>query len=155
MGCVRLGERLRVSFNGKRFTHWFPLYFGEEEKKDKFLNSAKKAISMIAKGTTREFTPDLILKVMVKFFGTCCLRIIKETVHNSSRVLEILIYVYRILILFVKTFPEIKEEINKKVENFIKIPEKRIKDETPSLNDLLVMLSLSDFKIEDNMPIDN
>ena len=145
-------ERLRVSFEGRRFTHWFPLYFGEEDKKDKFLNSATKAISMIVKGTTKEFTPDLIAKVMYKFFGSCCLTIIKENVHNSSRALEILIYVYRILIILVKNCPEFKEEVNKKIENFIKIPEKRNKKDTPSLNDLLVMLSISDYKIEDLLP---
>ena len=145
-------ERLRVSFDGKRFSHWFPLYFGEAEKKDKFLNSATKAISFIAKGNTKEFKPDLIIKVMSKFFGSCCLNIVKETVHNSSRALEILIYVYRILILFVKTFPELKEEVNKKVENFIKNEDQRIKDKTPSLNDLLVMLSISDHKIEELLP---
>ena len=29
--------------------------------------------------------------------------------------------------MFVKNFPKFKEEINQKVENFIKIPEKRLK----------------------------
>ena len=48
-------EKLRVSFNGEPFTHWFPLYFGEKEKKAKILKSITKAISMIAKGNTKEF----------------------------------------------------------------------------------------------------
>ena len=145
-------ERLRVSFEGKRFSHWFPLYFGEEEKKDKFLNSATKAISMIANGNTKEFKPDQIMKVMSKFFGAVVLSIIKENVHNSSRALELVIYIYRILILFVKAFPEFKEEVNKSVENFINDPEQRIKTKTPSLNDLLIMLSISDHKIEEILP---
>ena len=145
-------ERLRVSFDGNRFSHWFPLYFGEEEKKDKFLNTATKAISMIANGNTKEFSPDLILKVMTKYFGSCIINIVTEKVHNSSRALEILIYIYRILILFAKSFPEFKEEVNKKVENFINDPEQRIKEKTPSLSDLLIMLSVSDHKIEELLP---
>ena len=51
-------ERLRVAFNGERFTHWFPLYFGVN--KEKVINSLKKAISMIAKGNTKEFSPNLV-----------------------------------------------------------------------------------------------
>ena len=117
-------ERLRVAFNGEHFTHWFPLYFGE--KKDKFLNSVTKAISMIAKGNTKEFHTDLILKVMPKFFNYICLNIMSEKVHNSSRAIEILMYVYRILIMLVKEYPEFKNEVNKNIEEFIKNPEQRI-----------------------------
>jgi ubiquitin-protein ligase len=143
-------ERLRVAFNGEHFTHWFPLYFGV--KKDEFLNSCTKAISMIAKGNTKEFKADLILKVMPKFFNYICLNIMSEKVHNSSRAIEILMYVYRILIMLAQTYPEFKSEVNKKLEEFIKNPECRIKEITPSLGDLLVMLSVSDHKIEELLP---
>ena len=169
-------EGLRVAMNGKRFTHWFPLYFGENKKKeikkekgkgkdkekeedksipndkDKVLNGLKKAISMIAKGNTKEFTPELFFKVMPKFFNNICLDIMSEKVHNSSRALEILIYVYRVMLLLIEAFPEIKTESNKKIDEFIKNPEKRIKENTPSLGDLLVMLTISDRKIEDLLP---
>ena len=140
-------ERLRVSFNGEHFTHWFPLYFGE--KKDKFLNSVTKALSMIAKGNTKEFKTDLILKVMPKFFNYVCLNILSEKVHNSSRAIQILIYIFRILILLAKEYPDFKNETNKNIEKFIKDPNERIKDKTASLGDLLVMLSVSDHKIEE------
>ena len=145
-------ERLRVSFNGEPFTHWFPLYFGVEKTKKEFLNGVTKAISIIAKGNTREFKSELILKVMPKFFNYICLNIMSEKVHNSSRAIEILIYIYRILIMLAKEFPEFKEEANKNIEEFIKNPEQRIKEKTPSLGDLLVMLSISDHKIEELLP---
>ena len=143
-------ERLRVAFNGERFTHWFPLYFGVN--KEKVLNSLKKSISMLAKGNTKEFNPNLILKVMPKFFNYICLNIMSEKVHNSSRAIEILIYVFRVMLLLEEAFPEIKAEANKNLEEFIKNPEQRIKEKTPSLGDLLVMLSLSDKKIEELLP---
>ena len=143
-------ERLRVAFNGEPFTHWFPLYFGV--KKEKFLNGVTKAISMIAKGNTKEFKENLILKVMPKFFNYIALNIMSEKVHNSSRAIEILIYIYRILIMLAQTYPEFKSEANKNLEEFIKNPEQRIKDKTPSLGDLLVMLSVSDHKIEELLP---
>ena len=143
-------ERIRVAFNGERFTHWFPLYFGI--KKDLFLIRVTKAISMLAKGNTKEFKTDLILKVMPKFFNYICLNIMSEKVHNSCRAIEILIYVFRILIMFVQQYPELKTEVNKNLEDFIKNPEQRVKDKTPSLGDLLVMLSISDHKIEELLP---
>jgi ubiquitin-protein ligase len=143
-------ERIRVSFTGEHFTHWFPLYFGVN--KDKVLNSLKKAISMIAKGNTKEFSPNLVLTVMPKFFNYICVNIIGEKVHNSSRAIEILIYVYRVMLLLEEALPEIKTEANKILDEFIKNPEQRIKDKTPSLGDLLVMLSISDRRIEDLLP---
>ena len=143
-------ERLRVALNGEHFTHWFPLYFGIN--KDKFLKSLTRSISMIAKGNAKEFKPDLILKVMPKFFNYICLNIISEKVHNSSRAIEILMYVFRIIIMLAQTYPEFKAEANKKLEEFMKDPENRTKEKTPSLGDLLVMLSVSDHKIEELLP---
>ena len=107
---------------------------------------------MIAKGNTKEFKTDLILKVMPKFFNYICLNIMSKKIHNSSRAIEILIYVYRVLIMLRQTFPEFKTKVNKNLEDFIKNPQQRIKDKTPSLGDLLVMLSVSDHKIEDLLP---
>ena len=43
---------------------------------------------MIAKGNTKEFKADLILKVMPKFFNYICLNIMSEKVHNSSRAIQ-------------------------------------------------------------------
>ena len=50
------------------------LYFGV--KKENFLKALTQAISMIAKGNTKEFKTDLILKVMPKFFNYICKRFI-------------------------------------------------------------------------------
>jgi len=145
-------ERIRVDLNGKRFSHWFPLYFGQEEKKKSFLEKLKKTLSMISKGNTKEFNPDLVLKVMPVLFNSCCLNIVKESVHNSSRTLEVLLYIYRELIMLINEYPDIKKEINKKVDIFIKLPEERIKEKTPNLGNLLVMLCISDHTIEEFLP---
>ena len=143
-------ERLRTAFNGERFTHWFPLYFGV--KKEEFLKTVTKAICMVAKGNTKEFKEAQILKVMPKFFNYIVLNIMSEKVHNSSRAIEILLYVYRVMILLAQNFKEFKADVNKNIEQFIKDPEQRIKEKTPSLGDLLVMLSVSDHKIEELLP---
>ena len=143
-------DKIRKGLNGQSFSYWFPLYFGE--KKEEFLNSVKKAISMIVKGNSKEFEIDLILKVMPKFLNYINLNIINENINNTSRVFSIFIYIYRILLLFVQVYPEFKSEINKKVEEFIKNPKQRVKDKTPSLGDLLVIISVSEFRIEELLP---
>ena len=145
-------ERIRVDLNGKRFSHWFPLYFGQEEKKKGYLEKLKKTLSMISKGNTKEFKPDLILKVMPVLFNSCVLNIVKEYVHNSSRTVEVLLYIYRALIMLINEYPDIKKEVNKKVDNFIKLPEERVKEKTPNLGNLLVMLCMSDHTIEEFLP---
>ena len=143
-------ERIRTGLNGKRFTHWFPLYFGEN--KEKFLRALTRAISMVCKGNAKSFSEDLILKCMPKFFNFVCLNILSEKVHNSSRAIHILIYLYRILLLLSETYPNLKKMCNENIDKFIKDEQNRIKDITPSLGDLLVMLSISDYKIEDLLP---
>ena len=144
-------EKVRTDFEGNRFTHWFPLYFGV--KPEKFLLSVSKAISMIAKGNTKEFSPDLILKVMPKFFNNIALNIMSEKVHNSSVAIRTLIYVYRILLILLQNYPSFKKEINDNIDKFIKDEKSRVKEFTPSLGDLLVMMALSsEHKIEDLLP---
>ena len=145
-------ERIRVDLNGKRFTHWFPLYFGQEGKKKGFLKKLKKTLNMIYKGNTKEFNPDLILKVMPVLINSCCLNIVRESVQNSSRAIEVILYIYRALIMLLNEYPDIKKEVNKKLDNFIKLPEERIKEKTPNLGNLLVMLSISDHTIEEFLP---
>ena len=52
---------------------------------------------------------------MTKFFNSCFLNIVNEKVKNTNRAIEIILYIFRILIVLIKIYPEIKEEINKKV----------------------------------------
>lgn len=144
-------EKIRTDFEGNRFTHWFPLYFGT--KPEKFLISVSKAISMIAKGNTKEFSPDLILKVMPKFFNNIALNIMSEKVHNSSLAIRILLYIFRVLLVLLQNYPTFKKELNENIEKFIKDEKSRVKEFTPSLGDLLVMMALSsEHKIEDLLP---
>lgn len=145
-------ERIRVDLNGKRFSHWFPLYFGQEDKKKGYLEKLKKTLSMISKGNTKEFKPDLILKVMTVLFNSCVVNIVKESVHNSSKTIDVLLYIYRALIMLINEYPDIKKEANKKLDNFIKLPEERIKEKTPNLGNLLVMLCISDHTVEELLP---
>jgi hypothetical protein len=64
-----------------------------------------------------------------------------------------LINFIRLFKLLLDLYPEVQAEIDQKIDDFIKNPEKRHKDFTGSLGDLLSMVTVSSkFKIEDIMP---
>jgi ubiquitin-protein ligase/Ran GTPase-activating protein (RanGAP) involved in mRNA processing and transport len=143
-------ERIRRSMSGERFTHWFPLYFGS--KPEQFLHLAKKAISMICTGSTKNFTPDMVLKVIPKFFNITA-DIMSEKVNASCKTLRILIYIYRAAIELIRQFPVIRDEIEAFIFKFLNDPASRHKDHTPSLGDLLAVVALAqNVKIEDLLP---
>ena len=141
-------EKIRFSVSGQRFTHWFPLYFGIKD--DQFLKLSTRAISMIISGTTRNFNHDMIIKVVPKFFNSVITDVMSEKTVLSCKALKILIYIYRIILMLMKVYPQVCDEIEKNVFNFINDKNSRVKDQTPSLGDLLCYITLSKkFKLED------
>jgi ubiquitin-protein ligase/Ran GTPase-activating protein (RanGAP) involved in mRNA processing and transport len=142
-------EKLRKSMNGDRFTHWFPLYFGINT--EQFIHLAKKAISMIVTGTTKNFESSMVIKVIPKFFNLIT-DIISEKVKTSSESLKILIYIYRASIQLIVEFPTIRDDINAILYKFLNDPASRVKEHTTSLGDLLALIPLSNHKIEEFIP---
>ena len=55
---------------------------------------------------------------MTVLINSCVLNIVKESVHNSTRTVEVLLYIYRALIMLINEYPDIKKEVNKKLDNF-------------------------------------
>lgn len=59
----------------------------------------------------------------------------------------------RLFRLLLELYPEVEKAMDAKIEAFIKEPEKRHKDHTSSLGDLLAMVTVSQkFKFEDILP---
>ena len=134
-------QKLRKDIAGQPFTHWFPLYFGVKE--EQFLHLCKKSLSMIVTGSTKNFSPSLIFKIIPKFFISLVTEITSENVINSSRSLKILIHIYRVILLLAEKYPGILEEFENSVEKFIEDKNTRHKDITSSLGDLLVYVTIS------------
>lgn len=59
-------EGLRKALNKKRFTHWVPLFFGEQAvtNKEKTLDHFRKCLSMLVTNRGDQFDESLILKTM-------------------------------------------------------------------------------------------
>lgn len=134
-------EKLRKDMYGQSFTHWFPIYFGI--KQDQFLHLCKRSISLISTGSTRNFSPDQIFKIIPKFFLSLVTDIVSENVLNSSRSLKILIHTYRTILLLSEKYPEVLKDFESGVQKFIEDPASRHKDITSSLGDLLIYVTIS------------
>ena len=48
---------------------------------------------MILEGNTKEFNPNLIIKVIPKLFISICISLVSENIHNSYKNFRILIYI--------------------------------------------------------------
>jgi len=134
-------QKVRKDMFGQKFTHWFPLYFGVKE--EQFLHLCKKAISLIATGSTKNFSPALIFSIVPKFFLSLVTDITSENVVNSSRSLKVLIHIYRIILLLIEKYPGVQKEFEDAVFKFMENPVSRHKDITSSLGDLLIYVTLS------------
>lgn len=56
--------------NNEKISHWLPIYFGEEDNKERSLKLGKRALSMIMANNTKRFSPEMILEVYPKIIVT-------------------------------------------------------------------------------------
>ena len=75
---------------------------------------------------------------------------ITEIRHISILAIRRLMNFIRLFRLLLDLFPEVENEINQKIEEFIKDPSKRHKDYCTSLGDFLAMTTVSQkYKMDD------
>lgn len=171
-------HKVRHSLSNEKFTHWLPLYFGEkdiietkrqvyepatkkwEQKtitincRERCIYLLKKSLAFICSGSTRKpFKASMIMEVLPKLIITHVADIIQEIRHVSILAIRRLINFLRLFRLLLEQHPEVEQEIDEKIKQFIESPEKRHKDFTSSLGDLLAMVTISQkYKIEDILP---
>lgn len=111
-------------------------------------------MAYISAGSTRKpFKPQMILEILPKLIIAHVADLIQEFRHVSILAIRRLVNFVRLFRLLLDLYPEMIDDIDSKIENFIKSDEKRHKDHTPSLGDLLSLVTVSQkFKIEDVLP---
>jgi hypothetical protein len=130
-------HKIRTSIASERFTHWFPLFFGEkkpyEVKKqvfdsetqkyktevktidpyERFVHLLKSAICFMTKGSTRkDFQPSMVLEIMPKLIITHMVEVVNETKHCSIIAIRRLINFYRVFTMLIEMCPTVKDQIN-------------------------------------------
>lgn len=78
-------DAVRHSLSNEKFTHWLPIYLGDNY--DKYLYLTKKAFSMICTGSTKKFNEKQVLEVMPKIIITLVAELMNETSHTSLKAL--------------------------------------------------------------------
>jgi hypothetical protein len=77
-------EGIRWSVNNEKFTNWLPLYFGNEDNKDRALHLGRKSLAMIMANSTRRFKPEFILEVFPKILVTQIYMLVDQKRHTST-----------------------------------------------------------------------
>lgn len=67
-----------------------------------------------------------------------------EKKHASIRNIRLLTHIHSIFLYCLRKFPELKEVITTKINNFITSEEARLKDNLPNLGTILACLSVID-----------
>lgn len=95
----------------------------------------------------------MILQIIPKLIIAHVADLIEEFRHISILAIRRMLNFVRIFRLLLDLYPEVEKEIDAKIEAFIKEPEKRHKDYTSSLGDLLALVTVSQkYNIEDILP---
>ena len=153
--------KVRKALAGERFTHWFPLYFGENEvyelsteeydqhleemvthkkkidTKERFEKHLKNTVKFLTTGSThKEYTYEQVLELMPKLITTHIVDMMKENRHVSILSIRRLFNFIRVFQYLMAQDPKIEEEMNKKIAYFLQGPEQRHKNNTPNLGDI-------------------
>lgn len=138
-----MNEGIRWSSNNESFQFWLPAYFGQTDNKDRFLQMATKAISMIMTNTTKRFSELQVLEVYPKILLTLTLLIVQRKRHPSIHILRLYSQFYGQWILFMEKYPALYDEIDRRITLFIKEESQRNKDQIPNLGVMALYLLVS------------
>lgn len=135
-------EGIRKSSINEPFTHWIPVFVDEEHGK-KGYHLAKKSLSMICNGNTKEFKPEMALKVFPKLMNTMVVQIMKGQIHASIKALEGYCAFHQMFLKFLEEYPELLKECQEKVNSFLQDEKARHKDKLPNLGEFMPLLTVT------------
>lgn len=135
-------DNVRKSVWGQKFTHFLPVWINKDHG-TRAWPYIKKAIAELTLKPDEKYRPELALEILPRLMNTMVVSVMNGTVHASIKALEGYCLFHRLLILFVKKYPELQEQINRKAERFCHDEEFRDKDEIPSLGEFLPLLSVA------------
>lgn len=116
---------------------------GEFQKEEKVLFLAEHSISMLCENSTRKFEPLMVLQVLPKLLVTLVVEMMQEATHTSIQALRVFVYFFRLFELFLERYPEVRKELNQRMDNFKADESNRVKDKCSSLGDLLTYALVS------------
>jgi len=143
-----MNHGLRTSSYNEKFTHFLPIYINPKHG-EKAMYLAERALSIICTGSSKNFKPEQVLEVLPKLMATMTVEVMSQRKHASIKALRGYCHFYRLLLEFVKKYPQLLEIVNKTVKGFIENDEERHKDKVPNLGEFLALLPVSDYSWSD------
>jgi len=123
--------------------------------RERLIQLLKHSISFLTKGSAhKEVTAEMVLEIMPKLIITHMVEMANEVKYISILAIRRLINFIRIFRLCIELVPGVMPIINEKIRMFKEEEDKRVKDYTPSLGDILSMSIVSDqFNLSDFLEI--
>jgi stress response protein SCP2 len=88
--------------------------------------------------------PEMVLTLLTKMMNTQVVLLCDKGIAASEVALIGYCQLHRLLLAVIQTFPELKFIVRQRLDDFARKPETRVKRFTPSLGELLTLLSVSD-----------
>jgi stress response protein SCP2 len=156
---------IRRTVWGEKFTNFLPIYIDEEHFKRGLglLVSVSKEIVMKGISTVSSSSmkngrpshqklnlwapknePEMVLTFLTKMMNTQVVLLCDKGISASEVALIGYCQLHRLLLATLNTFPQLKILIRQRLKEFAQKPDRRVKEFTPSLGELLAYLSVSD-----------
>eukprot|EP01125_Pyxidicula_operculata_P019302 TRINITY_DN698_c1_g3_i2.p1 TRINITY_DN698_c1_g3~~TRINITY_DN698_c1_g3_i2.p1 ORF type:complete len:1226 (-),score=381.44 TRINITY_DN698_c1_g3_i2:32-3709(-) len=138
-------DHVKTTVWGEQFSHWLPVWINEEHGNRAF-PYIEKAIHQLAcvDGPPEPYNPKMALTVISRFMCTLVVSVMSGTLHASIKALEGYCIFHRLLLVFVKRYPELQEYINRQVRAFCVDAKYRTKDVIPNLGEFIAYFSVAD-----------
>lgn len=88
--------------------------------------------------------PEMVLVLLTKMMNTQVVLLCDKGIAASDMALTGYCQLHRLLLAIVSRYPQLRLLLRKRLDTFMYNPDARVKKETPSLGELLAMLSVSD-----------
>eukprot|EP01114_Cavostelium_apophysatum_P015647 TRINITY_DN4309_c0_g1_i1.p1 TRINITY_DN4309_c0_g1~~TRINITY_DN4309_c0_g1_i1.p1 ORF type:complete len:1000 (-),score=330.36 TRINITY_DN4309_c0_g1_i1:12-2684(-) len=134
-------DGVRKSVWKEPFKLWMPLFICPDHV-ERALPLLENSLAQLCK--ERKFRPDMALEVLPKLMNTMVVSLMKGDLHASIVALEGYCAFHRLLLFFVKEYPELQRKINAMAISFCNSESKRTKDVVPALGEFLPLLTVSD-----------
>lgn len=120
------------------------MYFGENfSDKEKTLTHFRKCLSLLATNRNDQFDETLILKIMPFMMLTHALQVLEDKSYSSIKGLRMFLCFHRAFMFLLDAHPNVRQELELIIKNFIENENYRHKDLTPDLGVLLTLISVS------------
>ena len=93
---------------------------------------------------TPQSPPEMAMALLVKLMNTQVVLLCDNGIEASENALTGYCQLHRLLLALSRKFPQLRKKADKRIAAFIQNPERRVKRYTPSLGDLICMLTISE-----------